>query len=150
MGRVHVVLEEPGQKVRSSLQIGDRLEERDGVDRALHGAVRVHPPQADLLGQQEHLQHVAHRVRHRDDVGADGLGLVLDGGLGHAERAEHAGGLFAQLAAEADERARVFQLAREEGQPGVFVEGRVIGLDVRALEEVGDGGLVDAAVLAEV
>src|SRR5690606_15402170 len=69
---IGLVLVELLHEIVRGLEILDRFEQRHEIET---GEATVRTPQSDLLGEEHRLHEIADRVRHADDVTADGVGL---------------------------------------------------------------------------
>ncbi|KWT90182.1 hypothetical protein APY03_3276 [Variovorax sp. WDL1] len=107
--------------------------------------------QADLLLQQQRLEQVAHRLGVADDVVADRRRAVARAGTSRgredrelALRERRIGGVGNA------QRACVVQQAQEQCLLGFLGQRRVIGLDARGGQQLGDHGLMLVGALAQV
>lgn len=141
--------EQLANRVGGLLQIREGLEE--GHDAEGSRVVRL----PARLGRQQHarlaLQQLDHEdvrglVRHRDDVGAEGVAAQLGA---DAEGVEHLAGLLVHGHARGDERPLALELAHQErallllGPRGELAHAEVVGDRVHGLGVLG-------ALLAEV
>jgi hypothetical protein len=152
---VRRVVEEPGGQVGSALEVVDRLEQRDDLDEARRPVVA--PARAGrgaveprLLHQQQHLEHVAHAVGHRDHVRPDALGLARHRLAHHLQHAEQLARGIAERAALRAQRARARELGFQHRDALLLVH---VGVPIRHAprrEQLADRLRVHLAVLADV
>jgi len=110
---VQRVVEQAAQHLGGTLQVIERLEQGDDIDRRPRRLGRE-VDEAGLAAQQQHAQQVVGRGRHRDDVGAGRLWaqLVLHGAHG-GEGVEHPVRRVVQRCAPGHERATAGELATQ-------------------------------------
>ena len=107
--------------------------------------------QSRLLGEQQHLQQVRHRVTHRDHVGAaDALAEFLLQPLQHPEHVKGLLGGFSPWGADGDQRPSGLQLLQQPGHPGGFVHLAVGHGQLEIAAEFVEGIAMAGALLAYV
>ena len=135
---------------RSTLQVVDGLEQRHDTDwrvRLASGGVQ----QAGLLEQDGRLEHVRHRLAHRDDV------------VGHRVRSEHPdrtrrrghdvellAGELGEFGSIPDQRPAGGQLGDQQLDPLGLGQRPVVGMHTGPRQQLGDHLLVHVGVLPQV
>ncbi len=139
------VLEHRGQGGVRVAEVGDRLEQRHDVDGARHAScVDVDGDESDLLEEDGHLEHVADRLGHRDDVVRDrpfAESMVRLSSL--TKYGEFAVGAVGVGGVGRDKRAWVPEFVGECGDARWLVQTEIVPLDARNPEQFGDDDLVD-------
>ena len=135
---------------RPAPEVVDRLEQRHDTHRRVWCAIR-NIKQARLFQQQRCLQHVRHRLAHRDDV------RRYRGTAEHTYRAgrrrddvQFLAGQFRQFGIGTDQRPAGRQFGRQQRHPLRFLQRRVVRVHARPREQLGDHLLMHLGVLPHV
>ena len=139
------------QNRRAALQVVDRLEQRHDADRAVRVWLARSIQQPGLLQQDRGLEHVRHRLAHRDDVVGHRRGPKT--WTARAAAATMSSSLRARSdssASVADQRPPGGQFGRQQLDPLRLGQRRVVGVHPGPRQQLGDDLLVHIGVLPHV